>query len=150
MTASSLFPLDTQWPEKPGGQGKSGKRWLALWFPYLPVDRIMRSGSQADHPVLPLVITDTIKNAARLSAISPQARRAGLAVGLTLADARARIPDLWVEEGDARADMKLLEQIAEDCDRFTPVVVMDGRTDSCSRSPGARICSVERANFAKR
>ena len=86
----------------------------------------MRSGSQADHPVFPLVITDTIKNAARLSAISPQARRAGLSVGLTLADARARIPDLWVEEADARADMKLLEQIAEDCDRFTPVVVMDG------------------------
>ncbi|HEV7692084.1 MAG TPA: DNA polymerase Y family protein [Hyphomonadaceae bacterium] len=91
----------------------------------------MRSGSQADAPGaeeggLPLVITDTIKNAARLSAISPQARRAGLAVRLTLADARPRIPDLWVEEADARADMKLLEQIAEDCDRFTPVVVMDG------------------------
>jgi protein ImuB len=86
----------------------------------------MRSGSQAEAPELPLVITDTVKNAARLVAISPQARRAGLAVGLTLADARARIPDLWVEEADVRADKKLLEQIAEDCDRFTPVVVMDG------------------------
>lgn len=50
----------------------------------------------------------------------------GLSAGLTLADARARIPDLWVEEADTRADAKLLEQIAEDCDRFTPVVVIDG------------------------
>lgn len=91
----------------------------------------MRKGSQADQSgaeesALPLVITDTIKNAARLSAISPQARRVGLTPGMTLADARARIPNLWVEQADARADAKLLEQMAEDCDRFTPVVVVDG------------------------
>jgi protein ImuB len=81
-----------------------------------------RFGEQAD---LPLVITDKVKGAQRLVAISPEARQAGLSEGLTLADARARIPDLWVEEAAAHADAELLTAIAEDCDRYTPVVVLD-------------------------
>jgi protein ImuB len=71
------------------------------------------------------VIVDTIKNAARLSAVSPQARRAGLSPGLTLADARVRIPDLRVEEADHRADAALLQRIGEDFDRYSPAVVID-------------------------
>ena len=67
-----------------------------------------------------------MKSALRIQAVSPLARRAGLSAGLTLADARARIPDLWVEDMDARADADLLDLIAEDCDRFSPVVVVDG------------------------
>jgi len=58
------------------------------------------SAAQAD---LPLVVVEKIKGAQRIVAVSPEARRAGLATGLTLADARARIPDLWVEEADAFA-----------------------------------------------
>lgn len=58
-------------------------------------------------------------------AICPEAKRAGLAVGMTLADSMARIPDLWVEEMDARGDAALLDAIAEDCDRFSPVVMVD-------------------------
>ena len=81
-----------------------------------------RSGGQAE---LPLVVTDKVKGAQRLLAISPEARQTGLSEGLTLADARARIPDLWVEEMDAAADAALLEAIAEDCDRFTPVIIVD-------------------------
>jgi protein ImuB len=78
--------------------------------------------TQAD---LPLVIVEKIKGAMRLVALSRQAKRAGLVVGLTLADARARIPDLWVEEADPRADAALLDAIAEDCGRVTPVVMAD-------------------------
>jgi protein ImuB len=73
----------------------------------------------------PLVVTEKIKGAQRLTAISQEAKRAGLFVGMSLADARARIPDLWVEEMDHRADAVLLDRIAEDCDRFTPVIVAD-------------------------
>jgi protein ImuB len=80
------------------------------------------SAAQAD---LPLVVVEKIKGAQRIVAVSPEARRAGLATGLTLADARARIPDLWVEEADAFADAALLDRIADDCDRFSPTVVMD-------------------------
>ncbi|HEY7797264.1 MAG TPA: DNA polymerase Y family protein, partial [Hyphomonadaceae bacterium] len=81
-----------------------------------------QDAGQAD---LPLVITDKIKGAQRLVAVSPEAKRLGLLPGLTLADARARIPDLRVEEADSHADAALLERIAEDCDRYSPVIVTD-------------------------
>lgn len=58
-------------------------------------------------------------------AICPDAKRAGLVVGMTLADSMARIPDLWVEEMNARADATLLDRMAEDSDRFSPVVMID-------------------------
>lgn len=99
-----------------------------MWFPYLPADRVLRNVSAArDKPEepLPLVLVEKVKGASRIAAVSRNARRAGLAPGLTLADARARIPRLWVEEMDARADAALLAAMAEDCDRFTPVVVID-------------------------
>ena len=81
--------------------------------------------ARAEPSELPLVITEKVKGAQRLMAICPDAKRAGLAAGMTLADARARIPDLWVEEMDARADAALLDRIAEDCDRFSPAVMID-------------------------
>ncbi|MCS0495352.1 DNA polymerase Y family protein [Ancylobacter sp. MQZ15Z-1] len=67
-----------------------------------------------------------MKNALRLAAVDRQARRCGLAPGLTLADARARIPDLAVIEHDPVADAAFLEAIADDCDRWTPLVALDG------------------------
>lgn len=86
----------------------------------------MRTQDPSAPSELPLVITEKIKGAQRLVAISPQAKRAGLAVGMTLADSMARLPDLWVEEMNHHANAALLDRIAEDCDRFTPVVAMDG------------------------
>ena len=74
---------------------------------------------------LPLVITEKVKGAQRLMAVGPEAKQLGFAVGMTLADSRARIPDLWVEEMDTRADANLLDRIAEDSDRFSPVVMID-------------------------
>ena len=70
-------------------------------------------------------MVEKIKGAMRLVALSRAAKQAGLATGLTLADARARIPDLWVEEIDRRADADLLDAVADDCGRVTPVVMTD-------------------------
>ncbi len=61
----------------------------------------------------------------RIAALSRLAQRAGLTPGLSLADARARIPDLWVEEMDSPADAALLDAMADDCDRVTPIVMVD-------------------------
>jgi protein ImuB len=74
---------------------------------------------------LPLVLVEKVKGASRLAAVSRKARQAGLAPGLTLADARARIPQLHVEEMDRQADAALLEAMGEDCDRVTPIVAID-------------------------
>ncbi|WP_425107059.1 Y-family DNA polymerase [Ancylobacter sp.] len=64
-------------------------------------------------------------NALRLAALDRAARRAGLAPGLTLADARARVPDLAVLDHDPAADAAFLEEVADDCDRWTPLVALD-------------------------
>lgn len=66
-----------------------------------------------------------MKGALRLAAVDRVARRRGLAPGLTLADARARIPDLAVVEHDPVADAAFFEQVADDCDRWTPLVARD-------------------------
>ncbi len=61
----------------------------------------------------------------RLAAVSREGLAAGLCKGLTLADARARTPGVKVAEHDPVEDAGLLERLADDCERFSPVVVCD-------------------------
>jgi protein ImuB len=72
------------------------------------------------------VFTQKHRGAIRIVAISRQAMAAGLKVGLTLADARARVPDLVALESDPTQDSALLEKAADFCDRYTPLVALDG------------------------
>ncbi|HEX8782593.1 MAG TPA: DNA polymerase Y family protein, partial [Steroidobacteraceae bacterium] len=53
------------------------------------------------------------------------AARLGLKAGMALADARAMYPTLTVADADAQADRRLLEAIADWCDRYTPLVGLD-------------------------
>ncbi len=55
------------------------------------------------------------------------AKAAGLKLhpGQALASARAMVGDVEVVEAAPAADAKLLEQIADWCDRFTPFVAID-------------------------
>ena len=73
----------------------------------------------------PLALIAKQANALRLQALSPEAEALGLTVGLTLADARARTPELKVEEADPRADAVLLKRLAEACRRYTPALAID-------------------------
>ena len=73
----------------------------------------------------PLVVVAKIDNALRLTAVDRKAARSNLAAGMTLADARAMIPDLEIVEADEDADRTLLEAIADWCDRYTPLVALD-------------------------
>jgi protein ImuB len=62
----------------------------------------------------------------RLVAVDEVARRIGLRKGQGVTDARAMIPDIDVIEADQAADRALLEAIADWCDRYTPLVALDG------------------------
>lgn len=73
----------------------------------------------------PLVFVEKVKSALRLVAVDGQARGLGLNPGLTLADARARVPKLRVLEADPAADARFLERIADFCDRYTPLVTIE-------------------------
>ncbi len=62
----------------------------------------------------------------RLVALDRAAQALGIDAGMALADARARVPELVAIEADPAADDALLERIAEGCDRYTPLVAIDG------------------------
>ena len=59
----------------------------------------------------------------RIAAVDRSAAALGLAPGLTLADARARVPDLLAFDHDPRADRALLDWLVEACDRYSPSVM---------------------------
>ncbi len=58
-------------------------------------------------------------------AVSREAMALGLTPGLTLADARARVPGLVAMDRDRTADRAWLELMADFCDRYTPLVALD-------------------------
>ena len=61
----------------------------------------------------------------RIVAVDAQALSQGIAPGMALADARARLPDLAAVDHDPAADAALLARVADDCDRYTPMVALD-------------------------
>lgn len=64
-------------------------------------------------------------NALYVYALNKSAQRLGLHPGQPLANARAMIENLPVVPADEKADRTLLENIADWCDRFTPLVSVD-------------------------
>lgn len=100
------------------------RRYLALWFPLLPANRWrMLNSAASDSP--PLAFIEKQRGAVRIVALDTGALSLGLAPGLTLADARARVPELMAIEHDPHGDRLWLERIADACDRWTPMVAID-------------------------
>jgi protein ImuB len=98
------------------------RRFLALWFPFLSTDRLARESPFAAPHDAPLALIDRHRGTMRLMACNAAALALGLAPGMALADARARVPKLAVADADRAADAHWLERIANACDRFTPLV----------------------------
>jgi len=73
-----------------------------------------------------LVLVDRERGRLRLAAVDAAAERGGLAPGLPLADARARVPELETAAHDPVGDARALAGLAAWCDRYTPWVAVDG------------------------
>ncbi|MGL5166838.1 MAG: Y-family DNA polymerase [Afipia sp.] len=102
------------------------RRILSLWLPRLPTDRLKRlPGDAAPDDAHPCVVVAKLNNALQIAALNDAAASIGLEVGLPLANARAVCPDVQVFDADAAADAQLLGDIADWCDRFTPLVALD-------------------------
>lgn len=94
-----------------------------MWFPLLSAERLERaSEAPADAP---FALVEKVRGATRLAAVDARALALGIATGLTLADARAQVPELVAINHDPAADHLLLERIADGCDRYTPLVAID-------------------------
>jgi protein ImuB len=74
----------------------------------------------------PLVVSRLDRNARRIAALDERAEALGLKCGMGIADARAMHPAIDIVEAEPQADRRLLEGLADWCDRYTPLVALDG------------------------
>src|SRR3954469_5040817 len=103
------------------------RRILSLCLPGVAVARIPRFfGNVGRHENnAPSIVVARDSNALVSHALDEAAERLGLHIGQPLANARAMCPDLKVFDADAVADAKTIGDIADWCDRFTPLVALD-------------------------
>ncbi|RVD56672.1 DNA polymerase Y family protein [Mesorhizobium sp. M2D.F.Ca.ET.185.01.1.1] len=71
------------------------------------------------------MISHRDNNTQRIAALDERAEALKLKRGMGIADARAMHPSIDVVEADAEADRRLLEGLADWCDRYTPLVAID-------------------------
>src|SRR4051794_38205819 len=126
------------------------RRILSLWLPRLPIDRIKRGlVASAELDKTPRVVVAKQNNALQIHALDEIASRAGLAVGLPLANARAICPELVVFDADVVADARPLGAIADWCDRL-PHWWRSIRRMACIWTlPVAPICSAANARCCR-
>jgi protein ImuB len=100
------------------------RRYLALWFPFLPTDRLrIEVAEHPDRPRdAPLALIAKVRGALQLGAIDAQAQVLGIVPGMTLADARAMQPNLAVADMDEAADRHCLQRLARRCVDWSPLV----------------------------
>jgi protein ImuB len=86
------------------------RRYLALFFPWLPAERFTRSAPKP--PDLPLVFAEKQRGALRIASVDARAQALGLRVGMPLADARAQVGDLAIVPHDPVLDHAWLDRLA--------------------------------------
>lgn len=95
-----------------------------MFLPRLATDRLLRmSGAQAREA--PFALYARGRGGERLTAVNAAAQRRGIAPGLAVADARARLPTLALAPADPAADRALLGKLADWHRRFTPLAAPD-------------------------
>lgn len=76
----------------------------------------------APSPAPPFALIHKVKGALRLAAVDARAQGLGLMPGLSLADARARHPELQAFDSDPAADRHWLDRLAQKALDFSPLV----------------------------
>ncbi|MCD2182622.1 Y-family DNA polymerase [Rhizobium sp. GN54] len=89
-------------------------RWGRSWL----------SRGRPDHP--PVAFAGRSGTAVQIAFLDREAERTGLRKGQGVTEARAICPSLDVLPADPAADRTLLEALADWCDRYTPLVALDG------------------------
>lgn len=97
-------------------EASATRRYLVAFLPLLSAERALKTTNAAPRDTA-FVLTGKVGGAVRLAAVDAQALALGIAPSLTLADARARVPDLFAVAHDVAADTALLEWLADGCER---------------------------------
>jgi protein ImuB len=100
-------------------------RIVSVWLPRWPIIRFLavaalNPASKPVDPDRPLVLTVAGTGGLRITAMNQAAENAGLAIGDSLADARAKAGTLQVHAEDSGADDAALRRLALWATRYTP------------------------------
>ncbi|WEJ33469.1 DNA polymerase Y family protein [Devosia sp. SD17-2] len=100
---------------------RRNRRFLVLFLPHWPTDYLKRR-----NPALkgPMALFERIKGGLRLAALDTEAMREGLRLGQNLADARAILPSLTVEELDRPMLTAAFEDFADWHSNASPMVAV--------------------------
>lgn len=99
------------------------RRVISLWLPRFATDRIFRRAPEwRDRP---LATARAIGGRPLVVALDRGATLLGLAPGESVADARARVPELHVAASDSTGDARALEALADWAQRYAPIVGLD-------------------------
>ena len=124
------------------------RRIVSLWLPGFPVERMQRHADRAQAELqrlrgrrprrapgpqksspsdpaeggrqAPFALIDAVKGGLRIAATNKAAADAGIRPGQRLADARALVPALEVQDRDSAGDARRLTRLAEWATRYTP------------------------------
>ena len=99
------------------------KRFVSIWFRHLSTDWF--SLRQPHLKNMPFVLRTPSHGRMIITATNAVAEMHGVTCGMVLADARAILPELEVQDDRPDLISKLLTRLAEWCIRFTPVAAID-------------------------
>lgn len=99
------------------------KRYLSIWFKRLLTDQL--SIGKPDLQQVPLVIATKESNKLLVKYCNSNAQKQGISSGMTLADAKALVSGIVVENYEEGSEERLLREIATWCIRFSPTVALD-------------------------
>lgn len=97
------------------------RRLAALWLPWFAAERIDRRYHGGGGPSGPLVTHGAGRRGLYVRAVNRAAAAVGLAPGMTLADARARVPGLLAHAADPLGDARALAGLVRWGGRYTPL-----------------------------
>jgi protein ImuB len=104
------------------------KRFVSLWLPYWPVERMRRARPKLISEDHPLVLVTSGGRGIEITAVNRRAEADGLWVGQALADARAMVPSLQSLPAQQPEDAAALERLAFWCGRYGPQRNVHGET----------------------
>lgn len=99
------------------------KRYASIWFRYLTTDWF--SIKQPALRTVPFVLATKQHGRMVVTSVNHLALRQGITNGMAVADARALLPGLAVQDDKPGLDLKLLKAIGEWCIRYTPFTAVN-------------------------
>jgi protein ImuB len=99
------------------------KRYLSLWFKQLLTDQLTIANPSLNEA--PLVIAIKDRGRQSVKTCNNFALKQGIKRGMSVADAKALVPDVVVEDNVEGTEQLLLKDLGEWCIRFSPIVAID-------------------------